>query len=131
MERGATRALRGAIRWVFGANANLSPTHGLGKSRIHLSTVPTRQNRTAPNAKASAAANAKANAAANAEANAAANAEAPPEAPSMISGVISMVLGAGGAILVAGIGCMAVFQMVLSVSEQAGRIKRIKYEPDD
>jgi len=45
----------------------------------------------------------------------------------MLSGVVSMVLGAGGAILVAGIGCMAVFQMVLSVSNQAGRIK--KYEP--
>ena len=42
----------------------------------------------------------------------------------MLQAVLSMVFGAGGAVLVAGIGCMAVFQMALSVSEQAGRIHK-------
>ena len=37
----------------------------------------------------------------------------------------------GGAVIVAGIGCMAVFQMALSVSQQAGRIQKYQPASDD
>ena len=50
--------------------------------------------------------------------------EIPPDAPGMMSAIASMVFGAGGAVLVAAIGCVAVFQMALSVSEHAGSIHK-------
>ena len=114
MERGARGALRGAFRWVLGANATVSSPPVAGQTWSNRANLSTK---------------AKAKAATGSTAHVPHEAPPPNEAvpPSMLSGVLSMVLGAGGAILVAGIGCMAVFQMVLSVSEQAGRIK--KYEP--